>query len=395
MNKKEENKIYKRLKSMTGTSVASVLLCISLFACTTQDVHAPDAREDEIAEQTTQQDDEPVFSPEPESVNPIGFEEKTISVNGRENRVFILTIDISDENVSVFPYLSFGRIYGFETLGDMAESSGAYAAVNGGFFFEYGRPSGLVVIDGETISPGTGKFESLVIEDGNARFETIGSKAVLVIGNERIIMDRYNEPATAEENALFSYAYGSTDRLGYERNAIVIKDGMASVYKSRESGVKIPEGGYVVSLPVKYGDAGKYDGMECSVEISPEFKSGAAAYECASMLVKDGKSMAGDLMPWVGNMNHYDPRTCVGIMTDGRVGFVVIDGRQEGYSSGTTGRETADLLITLGFTDAVMLDGGASSQMIYLGETVNSPSASGTQRLLAGGFMIVLKGNAE
>ncbi|MFO7612888.1 MAG: phosphodiester glycosidase family protein [Clostridia bacterium] len=372
----------------------SVFLCLSLFACAPEVVQAPEYGKDDIPIETTLRTDEPVLSAEPEFVNPVEFKEMTISVNGRENRVFVLTVDISDDNVSIIPYLSFGKIYGFETLGDMAASSGAYAAVNGGFFYEYGRPSGLVVVDGETISPGTGMYESLVIEGGKARFEVIKSRAVLVIGNERISLDRYNEPAAAGESALFSDAYGSTDRLGYERNAIVIKDGTASVYKSRETSVKIPEGGYVVSLPVESDDTGKYHGKEAAIEIGPEFKSKTAAYECASMLIKDSKSMAGDVMPWVGNMNHYDPRTCVGIMKDGRVGFVVIDGRQEGYSSGTTGRETADLMIKLGFTDAAMLDGGASSQMIYLGETVSRPSVSGTQRPLAGGFMIVLKGNA-
>ena len=79
----------------------------------------------------------------------------------------------------------------------------------------------------------------------------------------------------------------------------------------------------------------------------------------------------------------------MGITNDGRLGFVVIDGRQNDYSSGTTGRETADVLIDLGFTDAVMLDGGGSSQMIIDGRTVNSPSSGPEGRPIAGGFMII------
>jgi exopolysaccharide biosynthesis protein len=108
------------------------------------------------------------------------------------------------------------------------------------------------------------------------------------------------------------------------------------------------------------------------------------------MLVENGESLAGDSMPWVGNLNQYDPRTCVGIMKDGKLGFLVIDGRQKNYSSGVTGRETADVLIELGFIDAVMLDGGGSTQMIIEGRTVNSPSSGPEGRPIAGGFMVII-----
>lgn len=161
-------------------------------------------------------------SKEIKETHPVEYDKKIIKINGRENHVFIMKIDISDESVSVLPYLSFGKIYGFETLSDMAKKTKAYAAVTGGFFFQYGVPSGLVVNSGEIISPGKGRFKSLIIEDGKARFETVITRIYININGTLIEMDRFNEPAEEGDIALYSDAYGVTDRLKHMRDVFYI-----------------------------------------------------------------------------------------------------------------------------------------------------------------------------
>ena len=60
------------------------------------------------------------------------------------------------------------------------------------------------------------------------------------------------------------------------------------------------------------------------------------------------------------------PRTALGISARGdRVWLVVTDGRQTGYSEGATLAEMAELLQGLGAVNAINLDGGGSSAMIY------------------------------
>jgi hypothetical protein len=59
-----------------------------------------------------------------------------------------------------------------------------------------------------------------------------------------------------------------------------------------------------------------------------------------------------------------NPRTAVGIAADGGLLLVTVDGRQPGHSDGTTLRETAELLRTLGAVDALNLDGGGSTTMV-------------------------------
>jgi Exopolysaccharide biosynthesis protein related to N-acetylglucosamine-1-phosphodiester alpha-N-acetylglucosaminidase len=72
-----------------------------------------------------------------------------------------------------------------------------------------------------------------------------------------------------------------------------------------------------------------------------------------------------------------NPRTAAGIARDGRrLILAVIDGRQKPYSDGMSLRETATLMLALGARDAINLDGGGSSTLVYA-----DPDASGALRI--------------
>lgn len=73
------------------------------------------------------------------------------------------------------------------------------------------------------------------------------------------------------------------------------------------------------------------------------------------------------------------PRTAVGLSKNGRwLTFMVIDGRQEGYSEGATLTEVGELLLSYGVHTGVNMDGGGSSAMVIRGSdtkarAINSP----------------------
>lgn len=59
-----------------------------------------------------------------------------------------------------------------------------------------------------------------------------------------------------------------------------------------------------------------------------------------------------------------NPRTAVGLSKDGRTLYMLaVDGRQAGYSDGTTLVETADFMVAAGAYTAINLDGGGSTEM--------------------------------
>lgn len=71
------------------------------------------------------------------------------------------------------------------------------------------------------------------------------------------------------------------------------------------------------------------------------------------------------------------PRTVVGVIDENHLVFVVIDGRQDGYSEGATLTDAAEILVGLGATTAYNLDGGGSSTMYFNGTVINQPSNGG------------------
>ena len=68
-----------------------------------------------------------------------------------------------------------------------------------------------------------------------------------------------------------------------------------------------------------------------------------------------------------------NPRTAVGIARRGRrLILVVVDGRQMPYSDGMSLRELANLMLALGARDAINLDGGGSSTLVYADPSSNA-----------------------
>ncbi|GAA0373806.1 phosphodiester glycosidase family protein [Bacillus horti] len=101
-------------------------------------------------------------------------------------------------------------------------------------------------------------------------------------------------------------------------------------------------------------------------------------------LLKDGKKMP---IPkeW---QNTRHPRTLIGHFSNGDVLFIVIDGRQKGYSNGVTLEEAQDKLLEFKVVDAYTLDGGGSSAFYYNGKLLNSPS-DGRERRLPTNFVVM------
>jgi hypothetical protein len=76
----------------------------------------------------------------------------------------------------------------------------------------------------------------------------------------------------------------------------------------------------------------------------------------------------------------HHPRTIVGWTASGERLLVTVDGRQPGYSDGLSLPAAADLMISLGATEAINLDGGGSTTMVLRGNVVNRPSDTVVRR---------------
>ncbi|MFZ8758489.1 phosphodiester glycosidase family protein [Microbacterium sp. HMH0099] len=179
----------------------------------------------------------------------------------------------------------------------------------------------------------------------------------------------------------------TTSEIAAANDAIFAING--DYYGFRSTGIEIRNG-------VVYRDEGAREGLafytDGHVEVYDETQTTADDLLASGVwntlsfgpaIVEDGQVVDGidsvEVDTNVGNhsIQGDQPRTAVGVIDENHLVFVVVDGRQEGYSEGVTLPELADIMLSLGATTAYNLDGGGSSTMYFNGEVVNSPSNGG------------------
>lgn len=88
------------------------------------------------------------------------------------------------------------------------------------------------------------------------------------------------------------------------------------------------------------------------------------------------------------NSGGIHPRTAIGQRKDGTFIFVVVDGRQPGYSIGTNLLELQNIFNKYDAYNAANLDGGSSSTMCYDGKVINKTSTPAGERYLPNAFIV-------
>ncbi|RLK52542.1 phosphodiester glycosidase family protein [Microbacterium telephonicum] len=198
--------------------------------------------------------------------------------------------------------------------------------------------------------------------------------------------------ATALRSAFAKDQFGEnitelTSQIAADNGAIFAVNG--DYYGFRDTGIVIRNGVVYRDEPARAGLVFYTDG---TVEVYDETATSAdellaaGAWNTLSFgpaIVEDGAVVDGIETQEVDTNfgNHSiqgdQPRTAVGVIDENHLVFVVVDGRQEGYSAGVTLTELADIMTGLGATTAYNLDGGGSSTMYFNGEVVNQPSNGG------------------
>ena len=155
------------------------------------------------------------------------------------------------------------------------------------------------------------------------------------------------------------------DYYGAQRSGYVIRNGV--LYRSRGSGGE--------DLVI-YAD-GSF-GIIDEDEISAQALLDAGAWNVLSFgpALVENYAVSVSQNDEVGKAMASNPRTAIGILSEGHYLFVVADGRTN-ESEGLTLYELATFLQSLGVETAYNLDGGGSSSMVFLGNVINNPTSGG------------------
>lgn len=309
--------------------------------------------------------------------------------------------------VSLRGVLSNGQVAGpaprLERTSAMCLRVRCLVAVNGDFYIpNTGEPLGAVVIFGELArSPNLSHHQLTVGRDGTLSAGPLDWNATLAPTDLRSLeIDGVNVTRQADQIVLYTPRFGpatETNPFGAELVAEVVRPpgpvliGQTALVRLVElkEGVgdtPIPSTGMVLS--------GHGDGAKALAELWSRVNEGKAASQAllriesepeaaesvgaTPILVRDGK-------PWFSNdpnnfVRGLHPRTIVGWNASGEVLLVTVDGRQPGYSRGMSLAEAADLMIGLGATEAINLDGGGSTTFVVNGQVLNRPSDRAVRR---------------
>lgn len=101
-----------------------------------------------------------------------------------------------------------------------------------------------------------------------------------------------------------------------------------------------------------------------------------------------GPALIIDGQPQHTETSDLHPRTAVGQLACGSLLFIVIDGRQAGWSKGITVNDLRDLFMDRGAVNAFNLDGGGSATMVYEGKVLNKPS-DGRLRVVVNNIVVL------
>jgi hypothetical protein len=167
---------------------------------------------------------------------------------------------------------------------------------------------------------------------------------------------------------------------------------------SSQSALNLPEGKVVLSLSEKADPWRQYgiDHLTVGDTITLEVSSDSKWNEAESAVGSYIKIVSDGVVNAAGAVAGTHPRSAVGIKADGSLLLYTVDGRLSGYSAGFTAEEVGNRLLELGCVDALLLDGGGSTNLNarYIGDNqltqVNRPSEG--ERSVTNYIMLAAKG---
>lgn len=326
--------------------------------------------------------------------------------------------------------LANAQVLGKETVRSMANrrtqrgDRRVLVAVNGGFgvlgdMRGYGGVlESLHVQDGELITQPTDTEACFgVTESGEFLSTPVKMNASVQIGAHTLPLECVNQRRLDGcQVTLYTPRLGESTRTHRRRGTEIVIDGLslpltpnyAHPYRvegiSRDGNSPIPRDGAVLWMSTRLKDPSisefnpGADGTLTLTLSPPEWNRVQHAIGGRLRLLKNGKinqtlvemhhaekrHVPGKRAS-VLNLSH-EPRTALGYNAD-TLFLIVADGRQPKYSTGLTLYELASILIDLGATEAINLDGGSSSTFVVNDAVINKPSGQREREVLNAVFI--------
>ena len=351
--------------------------------------------------------------------NGIEYAEMTREIDKLPVKINLLRLDLTKVRLDVVHAMD--AAIGTETTSSMAKRHGAFAAINAGFFrldksIFAGDAAGTLMINKKLLSESfdfsNSIFGRINLMISNQRGRTSVSMERMKIKNWIVTKNKHFSVGTNRERSendivLYTKSFANTtltDNKGLE--FIVKNDRVIKIFNGTGNN-QIPVNGYVISVSgssrnealnfLKLKTKARISsGVETSSGLLSHLRNGLAFLSKTEditngvpQLIKNGVIE----ITWEQEKSSKafvetkHPRTAVAKLKDGKFLMVTVDGRSE-ESGGIGLQNLAEILLELGATDAMNLDGGGSTTMFLDGKVVNHPSDKEGERKVSDAILV-------
>lgn len=349
----------------------------------------------------------------------IEYAEVTREIDKLPVRMNLLRLDLTKVRLDVAH--AKDAAIGLEKTSSIALRHGAIAAINAGFFridksiFE-GDDTGALRIDKENLSEPFANRIALFITNKSTQTEIFIDhfflKKTLRIKNQEFEISGLNRQRKDNEIILFTPFFHRTTLTDPNGIEITVRKDKITGISDGKGSTEIPDDGFVISATgrgrdelLKYARLGLKVGQSEGYNMAWLKEQGIEEIPSDRMMMTylNSEDMVSGVPQLIRNgriditwqaekssksfVETKHPRTAVAKLKDGKFLMVTVDGRSE--SSGGIGlQDLAQVLLDLGATDAMNLDGGGSTTMFLDGKVVNHPSDKEGERSIASAILV-------
>jgi len=322
--------------------------------------------------------------------------------------IHIIKVSRNDAAFQLTTTLAHDHVYGLASMNEQIEAlettrGKPVAAVNGDFFHirtgpYQGDPIGLQITEGELVSSPRGA-SFWVDKDGHPHIGQVQAKFRVKGPGNLSVPFGLNERRADAAAVLYTPSIGDSTRTTAGVEWVLERDGdnpwlplrPGRSYRGKISAVNrqgntplTPETMVLSIGPTLARELPSLTPgttLSLHLDTSPDLTGAVTALGGGPVLLANGA-----IPEWKPPLPRH-PRTALGWNTDWLF-LVVVDGRQKQLSIGMDYPELSALMLRLGCTEAVNLDGGGSSTLWLDGQVVNSPS-DGRPRRVANGLIVL------
>jgi len=364
----------------------------------------------------------------------VEYAEVTKEVSGKAVNINLLRLDLKKVRLDV--HHAMDAAIGTEKTSSIATRHGAFAAINAGFFrldksSFAGDPVGIFMINGNPFSEATNRRVVLRVDNRErltqVAIDHFDTRVWFGLSHSRSfnMISGINRERKDEETIVYTPQFGGTTPA--EKSGIELSISKCKIQSKTGNLIRrckdikllegvgnnpIPEDGFVISVGVGANENKDLflDGVDVYQKIGKKKGEFFLAYDVfygkkgirfdsmtdmiagVPQLIKNSKID----ITWEQEkasksfVETRHPRTAVAKLKDGKFLMITVDGRTE-HSAGIDLYDLAKLLLELGATDAMNLDGGGSTTMFVDGKVVNKPSDKEGERKVSDAILLTLR----